>query len=163
MINIAMGEGVTAGAPAIVSAAGVGSCVVVALYDAKRALGGLAHIMLPDSAAVHHLIEAGGPRRNFRCADTAIAALIGELLARGSSRQDLVAKMAGGARMFSLYDNENPGVGCQNIRGVKHTLAGEGVRLVACDVGGRCGRTVEFHLATGKLVVKAFGQLDRLI
>jgi chemotaxis protein CheD len=160
MINVGMGEGVVASGPHIVSAAGIGSCVVVALYDGKRGLGGLAHIMLPDSASVQEEMN-GTEAVPYRCADTAIAALLDGLRGKGARLQDLVAKMVGGARMFATYGNGSAGIGGQNIRSVKHILAREGIPLVGWDLAGQHARTVEFHLASGKLVVKASGQEDR--
>jgi len=46
-IMIIVGEGVVSRAPTVFSSVGLGSCVVIILYDAKRCIGGLAHIMLP--------------------------------------------------------------------------------------------------------------------
>ena len=69
--------------------------------------------------------------------------------------------MVGGAQMFASYENGGAGIGGQNVRSVKHTLAREGVRLVGWDVAGHHGRTVEFHLASGKLVVTAAGREDK--
>ena len=56
-IQVAIGEGVVARPPHIISALGLGSCVAVTLYDTQRRIGGLAHIMLPDSARVSDVIS----------------------------------------------------------------------------------------------------------
>src|ERR1700730_10530533 len=93
-IKVGMGEGVVTIDPKVVLASGIGSCVVVTLYDRQRKIGGVAHIMLPDSASVR------GPRGSYHCADTAIVVLREGLRSRGAHPDDLVAKMAGGARMF---------------------------------------------------------------
>ena len=69
--------------------------------------------------------------------------------------------MAGGARMFSAYDNGRDGIGAQNIRSIKHILRQVEIPLVGWDVAGQHGRTVEFHLASGRLVVKALGKADK--
>src|ERR1700736_5167424 len=90
-INIGMGEGVVASGPQVVSSPGIGSCVVVTLYDGKRRVGGLAHVMLPDSAGVR------GRPGSYQCADTAIAALLEDLHSQGALPEDLEAKMVGGA------------------------------------------------------------------
>src|SRR5436309_13279569 len=97
--KVGMGEGVVAVAPDVVSSPGIGSCVVVALHDGKRGVGGLAHVMLPESDGVSGCVG------DFWCADTAIDALLARLLGRGVVPGDLVAKMAGGARMFAMYAN----------------------------------------------------------
>jgi chemotaxis protein CheD len=156
-IKVGMGEGVVACVPHVLSSAGIGSCVVVTLYDAARKTGGMAHVMLPDSAA---LPEPVGP---FVCADTAVGALLGGLRGQGSPLQDLVAKMVGGARMFSAYGTEGSGIGGQNLRAVKDLLQREGIPLAGWDVAGSHGRSVEFHLASGSLIVKALGATDKVV
>ena len=154
-IKVGMGEGVVAGGPAVLWSAGVGSCVVVGLYYARRSVGGLAHVMLPGPGG------AAGGAQVFRCGDTAVAPLLEGLRGRGARPRDLVAKIAGGARMFSTYGSGCDGIGAQNLRSVKEVLAREGIPLVGWDVAGRHGRSVEFHLATGRLVVRALGKEDR--
>ncbi len=48
-IMIIVGKGVVRKAPVVFSSVGLGSCVVVTLYDAKRHIGGFAHILLPGN------------------------------------------------------------------------------------------------------------------
>jgi chemotaxis protein CheD len=150
-----MGEGVLAGGSQIVVSAGIGSCVVVTLYHPSRRIGGFAHVMLPDSREVH------GSCPVFHCADTAVAALLKELRDKGVDASGLVAKMVGGAKMFSSYDNGSSGMGAQNIQSIKQILEREKIPLVGFDVAGHHGRSVEFHLASGQLVVRTLEKLDK--
>jgi chemotaxis protein CheD len=154
-IQVGMGRGIVASGSHVVTSPGIGSCVIVTLYDAERRVGGFAHVMLPFSKGVYRRLGA------FQCADTAIAALLAGLRGRGSCPADLVAKIAGGARMFSVYENGSPGIGRQNVRSVKNLLARSGITLSGWDVAGHHGRSVEFYLATGRLVVKALGFKDK--
>jgi chemotaxis protein CheD len=151
-----MGEGVVARGPHVVASTGIGSCVVVTLYDAKRKAGAMAHVMLPDSAAVP---QAQG---SFQFADTAIHLLLDGLHERGSLLEDIVAKMVGGARMFSSYDDRTKGIGSENIRRIKDILGTKGIPLAGWDVAGNHGRSVEFHLISGQLFVKTFGTTDKV-
>ena len=153
-IEVRMGEGVVARAPHIISSPGLGSCVVVTLYDAERRMGGLAHIMLPASAA------ANGDRNVYKGADTALAALLEGLSREGAARWGMVAKMAGGAQMFSNSRSRGEGIGRQNIESIKRILKRERIRLVAEDTGGHHGRSVEFDLNSGVLTVQAIGRED---
>jgi len=157
ILRIGMGQGVVAGAPHIISSLGLGSCVVVTLYDSKRKLGGLAHIMLPDSNNLN------GYHPVYQCADTAIATLIKELLIKKATPSDMVAKLVGGARMFSDYESESTGIGEQNVASIRNILKRERISLIGQDTGGHHGRSVEFQLNSGKLVVKAIGKADREI
>lgn len=163
-IQVAMGEGVVASAPGIVLSSGLGSCVAVIIYDARRKIGGLAHIMLPDSCQLQSEQSTfRNPQSTFKCADTAIAVLLERLRSRGAMQRDIVAKMVGGARMFSCYEDSHTGIGEQNITSVRRILRRERIALIGEDTGGHHGRSVEFHLDSGKVIVIAIGQEDREI
>jgi chemotaxis protein CheD len=129
---------------------------VVTLYDAKRKAGAMAHVMLPDSASLR---STSG---SFQFADTAIKLLLDRLQDQGSLLEDLVAKIAGGARMFSSYDDATHGIGSQNIRRIKEILQRNRIPLAGWDVDGYHGRSVEFHLASGAMVVKNLGSTDKV-
>jgi len=152
-----MGEGVITEAPHRVSSLGLGSCVVVTLYNTQRQIGGMAHIMLPDSS------NTNGHHTPYQCADTAIDTLLKKLHEEGVSPNKIVAKMVGGARMFSTYNGSDPGIGQQNIAAIKHLLKERGIALTGQDVGGYHGRNAEFYLDSGRVMVKAFGKEDKEI
>jgi len=154
-IEVTMGKGTVTRAPHIISSSGLGSCVVVTLYDTRRKLGGLAHIMLPDSSSLN------GYHPPYQCADTAIAALIKGLRSMRASPQDVVAKLVGGARMFISSDDFGPGIGGQNLISVKRILKRRRIPVIAENTGGNYGRSVEFYLDSGKVMVRAIGREDR--
>lgn len=180
-LQVAMGEGIITKAPNIVWSRGLGSCVVVTLYDTQRKIGGLAHIMLPGSSKIGNpspcgsslkgsrtsrgIPQGGSTIRNqkYRRADTAIAALLEGLKDKGAILKDVVAKMAGGARMFSDYEGPDTGMGAENILSIRQNLTREGIPLIGQDVGGHHGRNVEFHLDSGVVIVKAIGREDKEI
>ena len=175
-IQVAMGEGVIVSAPYIVLSSGLGSCVAVILYDARRKIGGLAHIMLPNSSQLQSA-ECGmrneqsamrgsairNPQSAFKCADTAIAVLLERLRSKGAVQRNIVAKMVGGARMFSCYEDPDTGIGEQNTTNIRHILRREGIALIGEDTGGHHGRSVEFHLDSGRVIVTAIGKEEREI
>ena len=77
---------------------GLGSCVGIALRDPVTGIGGLAHIMLPDSTQIKD--NSNIPK----FADTGIEELVKRIVAAGGNRSRLVAKIAGGAQMFAFTD-----------------------------------------------------------
>ncbi len=117
----------------------------------------MAHIMLPDSASLN------GRNPPYRCADTAIQSLLVGLRRRGAKRRGMVAKMAGGARMFLDNDISGTPIGEQNLLSIKNLLVAEGIPIIGEDVGGHHGRNVEFNLETGVMIVMAIGKEDREI
>ena len=154
-IKIGMGEGVVTSTPHTILSTGIGSCVVTTLYDPQKQIGGLAHIMLPDSNGI------SGRRPPYHCADTALTALLKRLQTRGAVRENLVAKMIGGARMFAGSNSPSPGIGKQNITSIRQILDQERLPLVGEDTNGGYGRSVEFHLNSGRVIIRAVGREDR--
>jgi chemotaxis protein CheD len=177
IFKVGMGEGIVAEAPHIILSAGLGSCVAVTIYDIRHRIGGLAHIMIPtlikkevermrryeDKKKILTSQPLNFSTSVYQCANTAIPALIEEMFKKGAARQGIMAKMAGGARMFPSYSGINAGIGEQNIISVRRLLKKEGIPLVREDTGGSYGRSVEFYLDSGMVIVKAFGRDDREI
>ncbi|RQG92511.1 chemotaxis protein CheD [Natrarchaeobius chitinivorans] len=127
---------------------GLGSCLAIALYDPDGEIGGLAHAMLPDGDTA-----TNSDRKPGKYADTAIRALLRRMVERGASYTSVEAKIAGGSDMFE-FDSFGDGVGKRNADAAREELEKLGVPLVAEDVGGTHGRTVEFTPGTGTLLVK---------
>ena len=65
--------------------------------------------------------------------------------------------------MFSTYAEFPAGIGEQNVKSIRRLLERERIPLIGFDVGGKHGRSVEFYLDSGRVVVKAFGREDREI
>ena len=156
-IEVTMGGGAVTTAPHVILSSGLGSCVVLTLYDTERKLGGLAHIMLPDSGSLN------GYHPPYQCADTAIATLIKELQTMRASPRHMVAKLVGGAKMFLSSDDFGPGIGGQNIISIKCILKRRRIPVIAENTGGNYGRNVEFYLDSGKVMVRAIGREDKEI
>ena len=119
---------------------GLGSCIGLTLYDDSLKVGAMVHIMLPESA--------GRQDRPGKYADTAIPLLLKELGALGCKSRSLVAKMAGGACMFE-YFGTNLNIGERNAEKVRALLKEHNIPLIKEDVGGKVGRSVTFHPASG--------------
>jgi chemotaxis protein CheD len=145
-------------APAVLVAYGLGSCLGVILDDRQQRLGGMAHTLLPAS-------QAGRPEERLaKYVDAAIGLLVDELLRQGAGRERLSARLVGGANMFEpLYPSATDGVGARNVRMARATLQALGIPLLAEDVGGSHGRTVEFDLATGQVVVRSVHGEDKIL
>lgn len=132
---------------------GLGSCIGIALYDPAIKLGGLAHIMLPDSTRIKNNSNIA------KFADTGIEELYRLMIKGGASKLRMVAKIAGGARMFEMSGNNAMGaVGDNNAAASKAALKKLGIRLVAEDTGLNYGRTVELHCDTGDYWIRSVGK-----
>ncbi len=153
MIKVGMADFNICKAPDAITTLGLGSCVGVALYDQKRKIAGLAHIMLPDSTAVKNNSNIA------KFADTGIDACIDMMVKNGASRIGLTAKIAGGAQMFAFGSNNDMlRIGDRNVEAVKRKLRLLGIKILAEDTGNSYGRTVEFYPQTGEFLIKAVGK-----
>lgn len=136
----------------ILTTLGLGSCVGIALYDSTRRIAGLAHVMLPSS-------QQGRNNLNLaKFADTAIAKLVDDMVKLGASKSSLIAKLAGGAQMFSFSDaSEMIRIGARNVYSAKEILEQMKIPVIAEDTGGNYGRTIEINSENGKLLIKTIG------
>ncbi len=134
----------------------LGSCLGVCLYDRKKRIAGLSHIMLP--------VQKDEKSSPMKYADTAIPLLIKMMEEKGSSKIDLDAKIFGGSKMFNHLNFEKMGqIGIDNISKVKQILQNENIPVVAEDVGGHTGRTIEFHAESGVVTVSSMNQIIKQI
>ncbi len=156
---IAVGIGEVKGAARsqdILVAYGLGSCVAVCAYDLAARVGGLAHIMLPESQAVDRNNTPG------KFADTAIPFLVERMMVWGAKKGRLKISLAGGAQMINLSGSGNRfRIGERNVLAVATVLDSLGLRLTGSDTGGQRGRTVRLSLATGGVTVHTAGQEPR--
>jgi chemotaxis protein CheD len=135
----------------------LGSCVGICLYDMQLKIGGLSHIMLPES---NMFSKTDINRMKF--ADTAIADLVQDLAKLGVDRRRLTAKIAGGAQMFEVQQGSLVGtIGDRNIASVKSTLQSLKIPIIAEDTGLNYGRTVYFDLDTGIMKVQSLSRSIR--
>ena len=148
-----MAEYKAAKSPATLITLGLGSCVGVVLYDSLTKVGGLAHVMLPDSN-----LSSKKDYNPGKFADTAIDALIQDMLGLGVDRSNIISKIAGGAQMFQIKsENSIMQIGKRNVEAVKAKLSQLRIKILAEDVEGNYGRTIEFFCETGELTIKTIG------
>ena len=145
--HVAMGEVAVGRASQRLVARGVGSCVVVALHDPWAQVVGLAHAMLPWRGM------AGD--RPTKYVDSALERLLVEMEAAGARRARTTARLIGGAAMFRA---EPPAaasaIGERNVEAARAELARHGIPVVAAEVGGYVGRSVEIEAASGELKIR---------
>lgn len=124
----------------------VGSCIGVAIYNRRRRVGALAHIMLPESNG-----RSGQPGMY---ADTAIPEMVrrlNNLCNREPTHWS--AKLAGGAKMFLLQSDMT--IGEQNIVATKRILKELNIPVRASCCGGSKGRRLCLDISTGMLIVES--------
>ncbi len=129
---------------------GIGSCVAIILYDSVGKIGGFAHCLLPFG---------DGPELKYP--RNAINAMVKMMLDKGARRKDLIAKIIGGATMFEGF--ERHGIGKRNVLQSRKILEELGIPIVAEDVFGNHGRSVEFSLETGEVRIRSYRHGEKII
>jgi chemotaxis protein CheD len=152
LIKVGMADLQSSLHPCVITTLGLGSCVGIALYDPIRKVVGLAHIMLPSSQ------QARNNSNKAKFADTAIVKLIEDMVSIGAIKSRIIAKLAGGAQMFSFNDaSEMLRIGARNVVASKEILHQLKIPIISEDTGGNHGRTIEIHSEDGKLMIKTIG------
>ena len=158
LIKVGMADYKVGRAPSILISYGLGSCIGVSMYDPTAKVGGLLHIMLPDSKS------SRTTENPAKFADTGMPLMLKDVLALGANKSRLVAKMAGGAQMFAFAKaTDIMKVGQRKAETVKEILKTMGIRLIAEDTGENYGRTVTFNPETGDYEIKAVGKPVKVI
>ena len=156
LIKVGMADYKVGRAPDTLISYGLGSCIGISLYDPQTKIGGLLHIMLPDS----NQSRANENRAKF--ADTGIPDMLNELIRMGAAKSRLVAKLAGGSQMFAFANaSDIMRVGLRNASASKEILKKLSIPSVGEDTGGSYGRTVQIDLSTGVYKVKTIDKGDK--
>lgn len=124
----------------------LGSCVGVALFSPSNPVIAMAHIVLPSSNTDPE--KAKSMPGYF--ADTGIAIMLEKMNDLGCSKNNIFAKLAGGAKTTAEI-GDYFGIGQRNALAVKATLIKQGIKVVSDDLGGTISRTVWVRTGETKL------------
>ncbi len=156
LIKVGMADYKTGKSPDSLITYGLGSCIGIALYDSITKIGGLAHIMLPDSS------QAKPTENPFKFADKCLVLMVDELVKMGAAKSRLKAKLAGGAQMFAFNKaTDIMRIGERNEESVRAVLKKLGIPIVAADTSGNYGRTVELFLEDGRFKIKTINKGEK--
>lgn len=158
IIKVGMADLNTCKSPDGITTLGLGSCVGIAIRDPVTKIGGLAHVMLPDSKQISNNVNKP------KFADTGIELLVDEIVKLGANRSRLEAKIAGGAQMFGFQRKSNMvQIGERNVEATKIKLRELNIPILAEDTGDSYGRTVIYYPENGDFIIRAVGRNERKI
>ena len=129
----------------------LGSCLGITIYDPVKKIGGMLHIMLPDST----IDPAKAVSMPYMFVDTGVPRLFRGAYNLGAERSRLLVKVAGGAQLLDHQGIFN--IGSRNLIALEQLLAVNGLKAHAADVGGLSSRTMRLDLTTGNVTVKTPG------
>ncbi len=128
----------------------LGSCVSIFLYDVSRKIGGINHYMLP--------LWNGSGLASPKYGNIAIERLIDKMLQIGCDKDNLIAKIFGGANVLetttSIFN-----VGERNYLLALEMIEKENIRIAAKSIGGDKGRKLIFNTYTGEVMLKFLNKI----
>lgn len=126
----------------------LGSCLGITFYSPEKKTGAMAHPMLPD-------IDKAKMKSNpNRYVNSVIVKTLDEMGKLEILKSRLEIKIFGGAHMFSFITADSLlNVGEKNIETAKELFGKLGLKIIAEEVGGTFGRTIELNLENGKVFV----------
>jgi len=148
--RVGIGEICVRQGEALLSANGVGSCIVIILYESEKRVGGLAHCLLPT-----------GDNESFKYPKGAIKGMLQRMEKMGADMKQIVAKLVGGASMFSGFKGQK--IGERNVIETRRELNDLGIPIVAEDVFGNWGRTIFFNVNNGEVRVRSFQHGEKVL
>jgi putative nucleotidyltransferase with HDIG domain len=131
------------------------TCVGVAMYDRTAKVGGVCHILLPDSPDDEHFWQP----KSY--ASSCLALFLDELVSRGAEQNRLEAVVAGGALglPFSQYD-VNLDIGGRICDCVYCFLQKQDIPVKRSATGGCSGMKIVVNTGSWRVDIVHFTQLD---
>jgi chemotaxis protein CheD len=129
----------------------LGSCLGVTIYDPVKKIGGLLHLMLPDSK----IDAAKAASMPYMFVDTGLPRLFHATYNLGADRSRLAVKVAGGAQLLDQQGIFN--IGLRNMAALENLIAQNGLKIHVADTGGLSSRTMRLDLTNGNVSIKPPG------
>jgi chemotaxis protein CheD len=148
------GEIRLARSPAILKTV-LGSCVGVTFWSSRLGLGALCHGILPRCPPGVSATDG------YRYVDFAICDLARQFENLGALRAEVQIKVFGGADVLPVSSAASwkATVGHQNWHTALEILRAENLQVLASDLGGPVGRTIQFHTGTGEVLMRRLSRL----
>jgi chemotaxis protein CheD len=132
----------------------LGSCLGIVIHDPVANVGGMLHVMLPQST----IDPKKGEESPFMFVDTGVPRLFKESYKAGADKQRLIVRVAGGAAVNKTEEHDYFQIGKRNVVALRNLLWKNGVLLKSFDVGGSDSRNMSINIATGEVTVTSKGK-----
>ncbi len=126
----------------------LGSCIGVLLHDPAVGVGGLLHLMLPESS----LNPDRARQQPAVFADTGLPLLFKSAYNLGAKKGRMRVVVVGGSQLLDQSGRFN--IGQRNYAAVRKIFWRNNVLIDVEDVGGQVNRTVGLEVATGRIWLK---------
>lgn len=138
----------------ILKSSAIGSCVVIAAYDAKEKVGALAHVLVPGKA------PKGNKYQKKKYAADAIEEMISRMIHMGAKKESIEVCLAGGGNILKRKDDT---IGLDNITSVIDILQKEKIKIKAKSVGGTKRRSISLDVENGSIYYSVGNGMEKLL
>ena len=136
----------------------LGSCLGITVYDPVARVGGMIHIMLPNSAVSPDKAKSNP----LMFVDTGVPELFRTCYKAGAKKERIVLKVAGGASTQNNPEEDQFQIGKRNFLMLRKLLWKNNVLIKSWDVGETHSRTMSLELETGRVTLKINNQESEL-
>lgn len=137
----------------------LGSCLGIAVHDPVAGIGGLLHVMLPES----RIDPAKASVNPFMFVDVGVPLLFHECYRHGARKERLAVTIAGGAATGVHATDDHFQIGRRNLLMLRRLFWRNGVLVRAEDVGGvQTARTMLLDVGSGAVTLRVNGRDSRL-
>ncbi len=149
----------------ILKISSLGSCIGLILYPKpgsfRKKVAIMGHIMLPSSPK-DDAKPTGRKWGPAKYADKAVHTMIVQLKEVGVFRENIIAKMVGGAKMFG-HGSKTLQIGRNNARETRKALSEFYIPIQRSYTGGDTGMSVVYDVNENTLSVRTTGGVSRYI
>lgn len=140
----------------------IGTSLAVMIYDIQNRVGGIAHIVLPESSLSTTPYTETIPGKY---ADVAIPRLLEMFTEAGGQKRYSNVRMVGGAQLFNFGGGAGNllNIGARNATAVRAAMSKQGLGIEKADTGGNKGKSLRFIVATGEIYVQQIGGNEYLL
>ena len=136
----------------------LGSCLGITAHDAAAGVGGLVHVMLPQSKMNPDKAKINP----FMFLDTGVPAFFRALYDAGAEKKRLSVAVAGGANVQKV-GNDRFAIGKRNIMFLKKLFWKNDILADAEEVGGCNARTMYLEIGSGHVWLSSGGQTMEMV
>lgn len=152
-VVVGVGEMALSNNPNVILATySLGSCLGIVIYDPVVRVGGLLHVMLPDSS-IHPAKSAAKPAMFI---DSGVPALFRAAYELKADKRRIKICIAGGAQILDSQGFFN--IGKRNIEALTSLLDSHNLSICAQQIGGLVNRTMFVNVNSGTVTLKVSGQ-----
>jgi chemotaxis protein CheD len=154
IINVDTGQLKVGGSDSILRSSAIGSCIAIAVYNSKKPVGILAHIMLPGKSPLTNSVQKN------KYAENAIDEIIETMNRLGVKNNEFEVCLVGAA---NVLEDKADTICVSNIKSVVDLLKEKNIKINVKALGGVQRRTISFDVGKGRVFFSEGNGIEKLL